>query len=424
MLALSGALLAACSTSAPHAAAPPTTPPPASATAAAPTATPTADPLGAPEPDGQRALAHVRKLAVDIGPRVAGTPSEATARDYIKTMLESYGYDVTVQDFPFDASAFLPARVDAGDTAVPGFAFNGSGAGAVTGPLVVAGIGRPEEFPAGGLHGAVALIKRGDLTFSQKVGNAIAAGAGGVIVYNDSAGSLLGDLSETVSIPVVGIAQAAGEDLAARAAAGPLTAKVSVTPPKGTAYNVIAKPKGVTQCATITGGHYDSVAVTGGADDNASGASTVLETARVAAARKLPGANCFALFSAEEFGLLGSKAYVASLAPADVNALRAMLNLDVVGLPGDLTLIGSPDLVDTARLAGQSVSIGAQVSTLPKGAGSDHLSFEQAGVPVVMFYRNDDAIHTPVDAIGRIDATSLQDDVRIAMATLAALNRP
>jgi aminopeptidase YwaD len=55
--------------------------------------------------DGQRAYDHVKKLSVDIGPRVAGTPSEITARDYIRQTLESYGYDVTVQDFGFDASA-------------------------------------------------------------------------------------------------------------------------------------------------------------------------------------------------------------------------------------------------------------------------------------------------------------------------------
>jgi aminopeptidase YwaD len=363
-------------------------------------------------------LEHVRKLSVEIGPRVAGTPSEMTARDYIEATLRGYGYDVTAEPFPFDASAYLPARVDVGATAIPGFAFSGSGAGSASGPLIVAGIGRPEEFPAGGAKGAIALIERGDLTFSQKVGNAIAADAAGVIVYNNESGGLSGDLSGSVTVPVVGISQAAGQDLASRAAAGAVTATVSVTPPRGTAYNVVAKPLGVRQCTTITGGHYDSVAVTGGADDNASGSAAVLETARVIAARKEEGENCFALFSGEEFGLLGSKAYVASLSADDVRALRAMLNLDVVGLPAELTLLGTPDLVDTARLAGQALGITGKAGTLPPGAASDHVSFIDADVPSVMFYRDDPAIHTPTDEISRINASSLRDDVRIAVATL------
>ncbi|MBI5284356.1 MAG: M28 family peptidase [Chloroflexi bacterium] len=391
-----------------------------------PTATavpsPTPDPIGPATIDGQRAYEHVRKLAVEIGSRAAGTPGEIAARDYIRTTLERYGYDVTLQDFAFDASSYLPARVDAGGTAIPAYAFAGSGAGAARGRLVNAGIGRPEDFPAGGIGGGIALMQRAELSFTDKVANAIAAGASGAIIYNNEAGSMLGDLSAPVAVPVTGITQAAGEDLIARVAAGPVDATVTVSPPKGTAYNVIAKPKGVTQCATITGGHYDSVAVTGGADDNASGSAAVLESARMAAALRLPGANCFVLFSAEEFGLFGSKHYVEAMADGDLQALRAMVNLDVVGTKESLTLFGSADLIETARLEAQKLGATAVPATLPPGAGSDHLSFERAGVPVVMLYRADGLIHTPGDAIDRIEAGALQETVAVAIATLRALN--
>ena len=124
--------------------------------------------------------------------------------------------------------------------------------------------------------------------------------------------------------------------------------------------------------------------------------------ARVVAARKLTGANCFALFSAEEFGLFGSKAYVDALSPPDLNGLRAMINLDVVGLPEELELIGDADLTDLARIEAQKLGIDSTPATIPNGAGSDHLSFQRAGVPVLMLYRNDSLIHTPSDAIDRI----------------------
>lgn len=424
-------LLAACGGG--HAASPTPTPSavaPSATMAASPTAAPTAtpDPIGAPSVDGQRAYDHVKKLAVDIGPRVAGTPSEITARDYIRDTLVSYGYDVTIQGFGFDASAYLPARVDAGATAdpsnvtaIPAIALRGSGGGTARGRLIAAGIGRPEEFPPGGLTGAIALIERGDLTFAQKVGNAIAAGAAGVIIYNNEPGRSVFSLDGEVAIPAVGIDQAAGQDLVAKIAAQPLDATITVSPPKGTAYNVIARPKGATSCDTISGGHYDSVAVTGGADDNAAGTASVLELARAVAAKQLAAHHCFVLFSAEEFGLFGSRAYVEQLTSAELSGLRGMVNLDVVGTASALELIGDADLIDVARLEAEKIGVKATASVLPPNTGSDHLSFENAGVHAVMLYREDSLIHTPGDAIDRIVPASLAETVSVALATLQAL---
>jgi Zn-dependent M28 family amino/carboxypeptidase len=302
---------------------------------------------------------------------------------------------------------------------IPAIALQGSGGGMASGRLVLAGVGRPEEFPAGGLGGAIALIERGDLTPAQKVGNAIAAGASGVVIYNNEAGRGVFDLGDTVAIPVVSIDQDPGRRLAS--AVQPSDAKISVSPPKGTAYNVIAKPRGVTGCDTISGGHYDSVAVTGGADDNAAGSATVLELARVVAAKKLTAHHCFALFSAEEFGLLGSKAYVDRLSADEAQALRGMVNLDVVGTAAELSLIGDAGIVDVARLQAEKLGVKAVPSFLPPHTGSDHLSFQRAGVPVVMLYRDDSLIHTPEDTIQRIVPASLAETVTVALATLQAL---
>ena len=178
-------------------------------------------------------LNDIRKLAVDIGPRVAGTPSEMQAATYLRDEFASYGYDVTIQDFAFDASAFRPSRVDSSGNSIGGYAFRGSAEGTVSGPLVKAGIGKPEEFPVGGVRGGVALIERGDLTFTEKTQNAIAAGASGVIIYNNTADSLSGEI-DRVSIPVVGISADAGSALAAGT-----TATVTVPPAAFTGHNVV-----------------------------------------------------------------------------------------------------------------------------------------------------------------------------------------
>lgn len=398
------------------------------ATDVSPSPAASADPLLSTAVDPSAALEHVRKLAVEIGPRTAGTSAEIAARDYLQQTLASYGYDVRIESFTFDASAFLPARVDiagpGGDPprALPAVALRGSGRGVVTGrPLVRAGLGRPADFPPGGLGGAVALIERGQLTFGEKAANAVAAGASAVIIYNDRAGEFIGALPADPGIAVVGIEQAAGQQLASDIARGAVTASVVITPPEGTAYNVVARPKDGSGCRTVSGAHYDSVPVTGGADDNASGSAAVLELARVVAAKGETSGNCFALFSAEEFGLFGSQAFVASLSDGERSGLRAMVNLDLVGLDAPLTLIGDAAVVDVARSSAQRAGVSATAGELPQGTGSDHQSFQAAGIPAVMLSRDDTQIHTSSDGLDRISARALAEVVSVALATLESL---
>ena len=144
----------------------------------------------------------------------------------------------------------------------------------------------------------------------------------------------------------------------------------------------------------------------------------MLEVARLAMANDLPGANCFVLFGAEEFGLFGSRHYVDTLSDADVAAMRAMINLDVIGLPKPITLIGDDDLAEVARGYAQEFGVEARPGTIPGGLGSDHASFQDAGIPVIFLYRHDELFHTPDDAIDRIDAQALEQAVIVAYATL------
>ena len=56
-------------------------------------------------------------------------------------------------------------------------------------PLVDVGLGRPENYTAGqDLAGAYALVERGEITFADKLANAVEHGAGGVLVFNNAAG--------------------------------------------------------------------------------------------------------------------------------------------------------------------------------------------------------------------------------------------
>lgn len=61
------------------------------------------------------------------------------------------------------------------------------------------------------LSGNIALISRGTCSFEEKVANAVASGAKAVMIYNNTAGELGMSLTNTYSIPVVGIYQSDGQ---------------------------------------------------------------------------------------------------------------------------------------------------------------------------------------------------------------------
>ncbi len=80
--------------------------------------------------------------------------------------------------------------------------------------LVYVGLGKEEDFAQANVQGKFALIKRGEIRFSEKAQNAINNGATGVIIFNNVDGLVRGGLSEDGSempVPVFGIDKAAGE---------------------------------------------------------------------------------------------------------------------------------------------------------------------------------------------------------------------
>lgn len=112
------------------------------------------------------------------------------------------------------------------------------------------------------------------------------------------------------------------------------------------AYNIVGfvegKDKKLKNEYVIIGAHYDHIGImegaigdtiANGANDNASGTTTVLELARYFGSAKTNKRSViFALFSAEEKGLLGSK-HLAEKLKAENLDLYAMLNFEMVGVP-------------------------------------------------------------------------------------------
>lgn len=115
---------------------------------------------------------------------------------------------------------------------------------------------------------------------------------------------------------------------------------------KKPAYNIVGVVEGsdpeLKKEFIVIGAHYDHIgiinmengdAIANGANDNASGTTTVLEFARYFGKNKTNKRTLiFTLFSAEEKGLLGAKHLAKKLKDADLN-LYTMLNFEMTGVP-------------------------------------------------------------------------------------------
>lgn len=89
--------------------------------------------------------------------------------------------------------------------------------------LVNMGLGGADDYTAekkAEVKGQLAVVKRGSYTFSEKVANAKAAGAAGIVIYNSNDDGLLSMALDDKTFPTLGMSKADGEVLATAAKEG------------------------------------------------------------------------------------------------------------------------------------------------------------------------------------------------------------
>jgi carboxypeptidase Q len=150
----------------------------------------------------------------------------------------------------------------------------------------------------------------------------------------------------------------------------------------------------------MLGGHLDSWTGGTGATDNAAGCAVALEAVRILTAigAKMPRTIRLALWTGEEEGLLGSKAYVKKhfadpevMKPTPEHAkVSAYYNLDNgTGKIRGIYLQGN----DMARPIFESwlapfKDLGVETVTIRNTGGTDHLSFDAVGIPGFQFIQD------------------------------------
>jgi carboxypeptidase Q len=230
-----------------------------------------------------------------------------------------------------------------------------------------------------------------------------------------------------------------------------------------TAYNTLAEIPGTDKRGEVVmvGAHLDSWHAGTGATDNAAGSAVAMEAMRILQALEVKPRRTIriALWSGEEQGLLGSKAYVAEhfgtraqAADSGDRDLPSFLRRDTgpITVKPEHARLSAYFNVDngTGRIRGIYAErnaavvpifeawlrplrdLGATTVTLRHTGGTDHLSFDSVGLPAFQFIQDEADYetrthHTNLDVYDRLQKDDLMQ-AAVVLATFAydAATRP
>ncbi|KAF2679723.1 Zn-dependent exopeptidase [Lentithecium fluviatile CBS 122367] len=274
--------------------------------------------------------------------RVIGSEGHQATIDYITNQIKQFPDYYTVTQQPMPLSVGVSANLTVNGAETEAYAVGLAPGGTATGKLVaIPNLGcNSSDFPSD-LSGSIALIHRGTCVSGEKVAFAAAAGATGVLIYNNVEGNLNGYSLQRIPtkdgeyVPTAGISQGAGESFIALTEAGAeVTVDLTTSAKDITTYNIIAQTKAGDQNNVIhVSGHSDSVAAGPGINDNGSGSISILETAIQLTKFSVKNAVRFSWWTAEEEGLLGAEFYVKSLNQTEKDKIRLMLDFDMMASP-------------------------------------------------------------------------------------------
>ena len=429
-----------------------------------------------------QALAVYRTLTDEIGARLTGSPAHLQSARWARDRFAEWGLaNPHLEPFEFGRGWQLD-RVSVEMTEpryVPLIAYadawSPSTAGVVTGRVVYIGdkSGPQIEAMAGQLRGAIVLthlpqdefvardrpqpglderpVATGNPTLAQARSTTptnqlmpllMKAGAAAALrpsAYRDGTVGVIGNrATSSDAVPTMVVAGEQYNVLARLAAQGrPPTLRVELRTryfeEDRNSYNVIAEIPGqdpaLRDQVVLVGAHLDSWHTASGATDNADGAAAVMEAMRIIRAIGAAPRRTIrvALWSGEEQGLLGARAYLAQHfnTPAARDRLQVYLNDD----PGSGKTLGFYMEKNGAakavfdRWLAPLTDLGATRNIIEGIGSTDHVPFNEAGLPAFNVIKDFDAYdertrHTNADYPERMSEDELKQSA-IFMATFA-----
>jgi len=378
----------------------------------------------------------------DCGGRLAGTASEAAARDLIRRLGETAtGRPAEIVPTPYDGWRAASATLELveADRIVPldchplvrTVATPPSGLEA---EVVDVGRGTEAEFAALAplLTGRIALVRHeymfaaGHVHRRLKYAWARKAGAVGFLIAGPLPTRAVAGSSgrgREDGIPALGITPEAAARLAPTGSGkGRARLTIAATEFADRTEAIVFDLPGQSAESVVLSAHLDGHDLAESAMDNATGVAVALAVTRALA----PHSGRFrrglrlAFFSAEEWALTGSRVYLDGLSASERERIALNVNLDSVGGSSHLTALcsGCPTLAAwVERTAGAA---GVPVGTfLPPMANSDHANFTAHGIPALRLVAGFDETQSNLKHV--LTAADTRDKVTEGQLRLAAL---
>jgi hypothetical protein len=355
--------------------------------------------------DGQFAGRLMTTLCREIGPRPPASAAMRAAQQLLADELRNAGA-TSVATEPVNVFAWTdrPASLAVdlargGSTRYPVYQHVHTAPGEVAGELVDVGYATAAELDAARVRpGAMALSHTYDrpgaggayVTIQQKFSAIWERGFAGIVARGLPGTGLpqieLVGVTSDAPVPVVGVSAEAGDELAAAAQAGRVGARIMTAGASrhDRCANLVATlGPADAENAILLSAHLDTFDNNPGALDNLTGVLTLMEIARALA----PHQSAFrrplrlAVFTGEEYGFIGSKAYV-KRHQAELDRLALVFNMDTLfpATAAGIAVMGSPPLRDYFERHARSAGLQVDVRDL-FCMSSDYLPFVLAGVP-------------------------------------------
>ncbi|CRK58165.1 Aminopeptidase Y (Arg, Lys, Leu preference) [Alloactinosynnema sp. L-07] len=289
-----------------------------------------------------RHLIALQRIAdTNGGTRAAHTPGYQKSLDYVAGRLRAAGFDVSTPEFTYNRIVVDAATVTAGSVRAVPLQMTDSVStpvGGLTGPLVAVPVDanpgcQIEDYAGINATGAIALIKRGGCSFTQKQLVAAQAGAVAALVYNHVEGPGYGGVDPAQSkIPTAGLTTAEG--LALTAVAGTQTTVDIRTHREMTTsrYLVTQTRTGRTDNVVMTGAQLDSIPTSAGINDTGTSSAALLEIAlKLGPAPRVNNAVRFAWWGAEDVDKTAAGFYLKSLTFEQQLDIAMYLNSNSIG---------------------------------------------------------------------------------------------
>jgi hypothetical protein len=196
--------------------------------------------------------------------------------------------------------------------------------------------------------------------------------------------------------------------------------------------NVICTLQGTDAAAgvIVVGGHFDLITRGMGAVDDWSGVALLPSLYESLKSRPRRHDFVFVGFAAEETGLNGSREYVNALTRPQRIAVRAMINLECLGLtpPKIWASRADPHLLEAYARVATALHMQPAAVNVDRVGDDDSHSFRDAKIPTLSIHsltqKTFPILHSPRDNIDAIDSDHYYSAYRLAATLLAYLDAP